>query len=282
MLTDVDVKIRQNGKASNLPRLIFVVDDGTPEVQSQSEPPESDSSQSEASSPPTDPLGQVGTALGNIGNEVAKGVGKIGDGAASILKGLGGEGVDARAVSRSDALLLDFPPGHPQGRVLYVRHPVKFKSYLPAAYFHRRVFEHKFWEAVRVLMWLGAKELEVKHVSGWGKEFSAEIRAPVGLRPHVEGKSERDTRLLFTGELEGVETPSVPPDVVWFGSEPGWQTIAEGRVRCRLKHFTMEVSYEDDFGVNASLEAAAGKVGLRLGGKFQSHQATIWWIDATF
>jgi hypothetical protein len=282
MSVDVTPRRQYLAKANSLPRLIFVVDDAAPGSRIQGDQPGGSNTAPEPQAPSSDPVGQVGGTLGGLGRGVADGLGRLGEGAAGVLKGLRGEGVDAKAVSRSDAAMLDFPPGHPQERVLYVQHPVELVEYLPAAYFHHRVFEHKFWEAVRVLMSLGASQLHVMHVAGWADEFAASIKTPTGFRPRLDGKRGRGARLLFVGELEGSESAEIPPGLVWFKSEPSWQAIAEGRIKRGLKHFTMEVRYVDDFGVNAGLETAAGKVGLGLGGKFQAHKATIWWIDATF
>ncbi len=49
-----------------------------------------------------------------------------------------------------------------------------------------------------------------------------------------------------------------------------------------LRNFSVTVTYEDDFGVNADLKAAAERAGLDLGGTFEDHQATVWRIVGQF
>jgi hypothetical protein len=280
--TDTNPRSRRSKRLNNLGRFVQVVDDGAPELESSTKPPEADCPRNGSPDASAAPWDRVIGAAGEVGKGAQKAAGDLGKGAQEIWSRFGGEGVDAKPISRSQAALLEFPLDHPHNRVLYVRHPVKPRSYLPAAWFRRRVFEHKFFEAVRLLMAMGAKELDVRLVYGWGKEFAAGLDVPSGVRPEAKGKSKEETRLLFTGKLAGAEIPYLPPDLLWYHSEPSWMAIAEGRVRFGLKQFSMYICYEDDFGVNASLKAAAGKVGLGLGGNFVDHQSTVWRIDATF
>lgn len=58
--------------------------------------------------------------------------------------------------------------------------------------------------------------------------------------------------------------------------------MAEGRLNFGLTEFNLVVNYEDDFGVNAKLEANAKKAGFDLGGTFNTHQATAWRISGSF
>ncbi|WP_150274399.1 hypothetical protein [Paenibacillus tepidiphilus] len=78
-----------------------------------------------------------------------------------ILK-LREQGIDTLSVSQSEATKLVFPLGHPRFGVLYVAHPADANVYFPFAQFHRFTFEHKFSEAVTLLMSLGASHIEVQ------------------------------------------------------------------------------------------------------------------------
>jgi len=71
-------------------------------------------------------------------------------------------GVEVLTVASTEAASLTFPPGHPRDRVLYVGHPAVPTTYYAAAGFHRHTFEHKFAEAVGLVMALGATQLEVE------------------------------------------------------------------------------------------------------------------------
>lgn len=78
-------------------------------------------------------------------------------------------------------MVLKFPLGHPRNGVLYIGHPAKPDVYYTMAEFHRVTFEHKFSEATSLLMHLGATKIRVGHVTGWSKEFSGRISAPLGM-----------------------------------------------------------------------------------------------------
>ena len=51
-------------------------------------------------------------------------------------------------VTMSEVASLRFPVGHPRRKVVYVGHPVDPLTYIPVAYFHTFLFEHKVAEAV--------------------------------------------------------------------------------------------------------------------------------------
>ena len=83
-----------------------------------------------------------------------------------VVKTIWDEGINVLPVSRSESTALLFPPGHPRDSLLYVGHPTIREIYYPAAQFHRMTFEHKFSEAIELLMALGATEIKVEHQSG--------------------------------------------------------------------------------------------------------------------
>jgi hypothetical protein len=190
--------------------------------------------------------------------------------------------VDAAAVAG-----LVLPPGHPREGVVYIGNPVDPPRYYPAAEFHRMTFEHKLAEAVRLLMALGATELEVRHVAGRSREWAASIDVPIPSKGLVvggegQGRVSSSSALLFRATLEGASEPSVPGDLAWYPHEPTWRQVADGRMRYGLREFALAVRYDDDFGVRGSFEAAAAKYGLELGGAFEEHRSTEWRISGTF
>ncbi|MEP1767203.1 MAG: hypothetical protein ABJJ53_11270 [Sulfitobacter sp.] len=196
------------------------------------------------------------------------------------------EGASVLPVGKTAAQQIDFPPGHPRDGVLYVGHPAKPSLYFTMADFHRVVFEHKFCEAIELLMSLGATSIRVEHISGWSKEFSARISVPLADADDAstgEAGAKRGVSqsLLYEANLAGVE-PSLPDDLVWYHHEPTWQSIAKGRLKYGLNDFSLSVSYQDDFGINAGLKIALAKTGLDVGGKFEDHQSTVWRLEGKF
>lgn len=196
-------------------------------------------------------------------------------------------GVRVLSVSRSEAEVLRFPPGHPRDGVLYVGHPTSPQTYFTTAQFHRVTFEHKFVEAVTLLMSLGAIEMTVEHVAGWSRDFSSKLSIPVlsaatEISVSAGANQGKESALLFTAKLKNEMNPAVPDHLAWYPHEPTWQAIADGRLKFGLSDFTLTVRYEDDFGVNAGLKVAAAKAGLELGGHFEDHVSTVWRIAGKF
>lgn len=194
-------------------------------------------------------------------------------------------GLNIAQISQTQALSLTFPPGHPREGVLYVAHPAINAVYFTVASFHRLAFEHKFSEAIDLLMHLGATEIKVEHVQGWSREFAAKIAAPlpgVDAGIHASSTQASASSLLYEAHLRGSADPSLPETLVWYSYEPTWQSIAKGRMKFGLKEFSLSVNYDDDFGINAGLKLKAGKSGLDLGGTFEDHMATTWKIHGKF
>jgi hypothetical protein len=196
-------------------------------------------------------------------------------------------GIDVVQISKSEAATIIFPPGHPRDGVLYIGHPAKPNVYYTTAEFHRVTFEHKFSEAIRLLMHLGATEIVVEHVRGWSRDFSSSISASIPsaqltVGAHAGGNEIQRESLLFKATLDGTTTPKLPTQLAWFPHEPTWQTIAEARIEFGLRDFALSVTYNDDYGVNAGLKAAISKVGLDVGGKFEDHVSTEWRITGKF
>ena len=58
--------------------------------------------------------------------------------------------------------------------------------------------------------------------------------------------------------------------------------IVQGRLKYGLQNFTLNVSYLDDFGIDAGLKVAIQKIGLDIGGRFEGHEETIWRLAGDF
>lgn len=194
-------------------------------------------------------------------------------------------GLDILQIGHSEAAALKFPPGHPRERMMYVAHPAMPPVYYTAATFHRMAFEHKFSEAIRLLMGIGATSIVVEHVHGWSREFSANVSAGLpgsSAKGSAGATSSGASNMLFEAQLKNKKVPALPSDLVWYDHEPTWQALAAGRLEYGMQQFSLNVVYEDDFGVNAGLKLRAQKSGLELGGSFEDHKATTWKIRGEF
>ena len=205
----------------------------------------------------------------------------------AAIKAARDQGINVLSVPRSESTVLQFPLGHPQDGVLYVGHPAVREIYYPTAQFHQLTFEHKLSEAIELLMALGAIEISVEHQVGWGREFSTNLNVPTvkageQVGTTAGGNTEKQRRLLFQISLEGISDPAVPDELVWYPHEPTWQQVAKSRVEYGMRSFSFLFHYKNDFGINADLEAKAGKAGLNLGGNFENHESTIWKVQGSF
>jgi hypothetical protein len=196
-------------------------------------------------------------------------------------------GVKILPIGKTAAAAITFPPGHPRNGVLYIGHPTMATVYYPMADFHRVTFEHKFCEAIELLMSLGARQIRVEHVTGWSKDFSTRIFVPLGQASgsatmEAGRHSANQRTVLYEASLVGTDNPTIPENLVWYKHEPTWQTVLKGRIKFGMKDFSLSVAYEDDFGINAGLKAQVANAGLDLGGKFEDHQSTVWRLEGKF
>jgi hypothetical protein len=197
------------------------------------------------------------------------------------------QGHDALLVGRSEAEALKFPVGHPRPKVLYVGHPGERNTYYTAAQFHHATFDHKSAEAIGLLMALGATDVDVTHVRGYGADVVANVggkdfRAPVQIKTRLTRGRHRAREFRFSAKLTGQHSPRIPDGLVWFPHEDNWKEIAKARLEFGLKEFMLLVRYEDDFGIDGDFKATAGKSGFELGGKFASFEQTVWIMEGKF
>ncbi|MCS3698393.1 hypothetical protein [Salinibacter ruber] len=189
------------------------------------------------------------------------------------------------AVPFSWARSLKLAPGHPRKDTLYVAHPSNKRRFLPVSEFHRLTFEDKFAEALRLLMYLGATEIDVEHRKGWERDFAGELSVNI---PDVQGEASIESEVsssgkaLYHAELDGHSEPSIPDNLVWYPHELTWQVVAEGRMDFGLKDFSLTLKYTDDYGIDADLAQDAKTAGFSLGGSFKSYESTVWIIEGSF
>lgn len=191
-----------------------------------------------------------------------------------------------RHIGMAEAKLIKFPHGHPRNGNVYVGHPLEPSVYFNVADFHKAVFEHKFCEAIELLMSLGATNLRVEHMSGWSKDFSTSLNIPIGNESRQTGvyfstNKAVEQKILYEANLRGSK-PILPKDLVWFHHEPVWQQIANGRLKYGLRDFTLNVSNRDDSGINADVKAFLIGAGFDIGGDFEDFRSTDWRIEGQF
>lgn len=217
--------------------------------------------------------------------------GAVGMELARRLRRLRDQGTTVRPISLATAQPLRFPPGHPRSNVVYAAHPVDPGAYIPAADFHRFLFQHKVAEAQRLIRMLGATSVMVRSVQGWDREAAAHLglsfpEPSSGVTGTASASAERTStsgnEIITTMTLKPLGDPRVPDDLVWYPHEPLWNEIARARIESGLREFSIDVRSSDDFGINSKLKAAVDKVGLEAGGKFVEHVETTWRLEGSF
>ena len=200
------------------------------------------------------------------------------------------EGIKLKLVERNLAASFQLPPGHPRDHVVYVGHPARPHQYMMMADFHREVFQHKFSEIISVLMNLGARDIHVKAMKGWGLDFLIGTN-PIqwSLSPGCEAERKLHE---FQGNVEQVvllhtspdihATPRLPESLLWYEFEPTWKWVGEGRMKFGLDQYVVDLSYREDYDVNESIKAKLEKSGFNLGGELEKQVPTLWRLFGQF
>lgn len=221
------------------------------------------------------------------------------------------DGVTIRLVEKSLIGQFQLLPGHPRENVVYVGHPAIPKHYIPITDFHRVVFQHKFSEAVSMLMNLGAKNIHVRYVKGLGLEYllshgvvsaapmqtePAENRgkaimeayknilksSPAGAFGFEDIRASVEQVVLLRTAPRMVAPPRLPLNMAWYMFEPTWHWVGEGRMKFGLKEFIIDVNYREDYDINPVLRTKLEKAGFQLGNEFECHVPTLWRIFGEF
>lgn len=221
------------------------------------------------------------------------------------------DGVLIRLVGKSLIGQFQLLPGHPRDNMVYVGHPAVPKYYIPLAEFHQVIFQHKFSEAISMLMNLGAKNIHVRYVKGLGLEHllyqgvasaapikteAAENRGqaimeayknmlkstPVGTAGFDDLKATIEQVVLLRTAPRMSIPPRLPFNMSWYMFEPTWQWVGEGRMKFGLKEFIIDFNYHEDYDVNSTLRTKLEKAGFSIGSEFAVHVPTLWRIFGEF
>ena len=219
-------------------------------------------------------------------------------GPAFLLGGyfFGGKKNDQEDSAIKGALIVDgelakkqllFSPGHPMPEHAYVGHPLVARQYIPYAAFHRFLFEEKVNELISLLASLGATRVRVVCRKGYTRASGADIS--IDASSHVaqggasfstaaSGKDEAE----FEEHYRPSEKPHIPDELVWYGHEASWQALAQRRLKNNMSKFKVVLHYEEDFGINAAFKVSLEKLGIGMGGKFNSFESTAWEFEGEF
>lgn len=178
-----------------------------------------------------------------------------------------------------------FPPGHPVMKAAYVLHPLSKDRYIPAASFHRALFEEKVSELITLLAALGATRVRVIARQGYNSlgGIKIGISTPKGdLQAGEKNWNKNTSYAVFEERFTSKTSAKVPSKLMWFEHEPTWKHIAERRRKYKTLTFQAELRYEDSYGVDRNLKAGLKGLGIEFGNDFTDFQTTVWEFEGEF
>ncbi len=178
-------------------------------------------------------------------------------------------------VTASDVTSLMFPPGHPEINTIYTAHPVADSPrYYLTATFHRRLFEERVAEFVRVMRCAGAMKLTIDAERKTGRDADAmvKLRAGIaGIDPKLRVQQTSSTKLSISFRGGHGKPTELPPNLLFFKHEPTWRDAYDAAVTSGVESYEVEVETKDDFGLDAKIAGEFLKRGFSIGGKYESH-----------
>ena len=204
---------------------------------------------------------------------------------------------------------INFPVGHPQPNTLYIGHPLKPGVYIPFENATEQLFMEKVRELCYLAQCLGAVEIKFKRIKGLdvsNSESSCVERSGeagrkflnVGGSLGVSG-SESNTYSSKDGvelvqRYSPIKKPFCPEGMVWYDSDPTWQTLVKQRLNGNILSYVEHVSSSETTTVSSSqlmsLKASLGFLVAKASGSYDSKtdktfsktEETEWEIDMQF
>jgi hypothetical protein len=165
--------------------------------------------------------------------------------------------------------------------VVYTKHPADNNYYLPIANFHSRLEREKLSEMFALFDALGAKDYRVfsSDERDQQSKASGKVEDPTNIsnvNASIESKSLSNQSYAFksTSTAPG-GPPTLPAYLKWFYQEEEWKRLAEARLNNLNKQiYSVQFTYEEDFGINAELNITVSGLGLSAGGSFSKIKKT--------
>lgn len=204
---------------------------------------------------------------------------------------------------------INFPVGHPQPNTLYIGHPLKPGVYIPFENATEQLFMEKVRELCYLAQCLGAVEIKFKRIKGLDVsnsessclEHSGEAGRKflnVGGSLGVSG-SETNTYSSKDGvelvqRYSPIKKPFCPEGMVWYDSDPTWQTLVKQRLNGNILSYvehvssieTTTVSSNQLMSLKGSFEylfaKASGSYDAKTDKTFSKTEEIEWEIDMKF
>lgn len=204
---------------------------------------------------------------------------------------------------------INFPVGHPQPNTLYIGHPLKPGVYIPFENATEQLFMEKVRELCYLAQCLGAVEIKFKRIKGLdvsNSESSCLERSGeagrkflnVGGSLSVSG-SESNTYSSKDGvelvqRYSPIKKPFCPEGMVWYDSDPTWQTLVKQRLNGNILSYVEHVSSTETTTVSSNqlmslkgsfeylFAKASGSYDAKTDKTFSKTEEIEWEIDMKF
>lgn len=204
---------------------------------------------------------------------------------------------------------INFPVGHPQPDTLYIGHPLKPGVYIPFENATEQLFMEKVRELCYLAQCLGAVEIKFKRIKGLdvsNSESSCLERSGEAGRKFLNvggslGVSGSETNTYSSKDgvelvqrYSPIKKPFCPEGMVWYDSDPTWQTLVKQRLNGNILSYvehvssieTTTVSSNQLMSLKGSFEylfaKASGSYDAKTDKTFSKTEEIEWEIDMKF
>lgn len=204
---------------------------------------------------------------------------------------------------------INFPVGHPQPNTLYIGHPLKPGVYIPFENATEQLFMEKVRELCYLAQCLGAVEIKFKRIKGLdvsNSESSCLERSGEAGRKFLNvggslGVSGSETNTYSSKDgvelvqcYSPIKKPFCPEEMVWYDSDPTWQTLVKQRLNGNILSYvehvssieTTTVSSNQLMSLKGSFEylfaKASGAYDAKTDKTFSKTEEIEWEIDMKF
>lgn len=204
---------------------------------------------------------------------------------------------------------INFPVGHPQPNTLYIGHPLKPGVYIPFENATEQLFMEKVRELCYLAQCLGAVEIKFKRIKGLdvsNSEASSVERSGEAGRKFLNaggslGVSGSETNAYSSKDgvelvqrYSPIKKPFCPEGMVWYDSDPTWQTLVKQRLNGNILSYVEHVSSTETTTVSSNqlmslkgsfeylFAKASGSYDAKTDKTFSKTEEIEWEIDMKF
>ena len=173
----------------------------------------------------------------------------------------------------------------PQDGSLYVQNPCNINHYILPSEYDVRMAREKVAAFRQLAAQLGAKKLTLvsaslksKKSGFWGRAKSTlpEAAAQAGLVATFDA-DESVSHQVYAEYGKPVKPPSIPESLrAWIETDPDFRSMAHDRMEARLERDRVALELKSTSSFDASVVAMMNKIGVAVGGKFESLIHSVW------